>query len=460
MKTFTLYHINPNVKTLEEFCKTQGIHFDSNDSKRSDKYQLKDFFNDNKERILSQMSDREKRDYIIQKNLKGDNGYIKVEDLTANDLVIDMTIPCPMKLVINNRLVSYTLSAKHNTFQEMTADVTAFEDEQIRGSILQDVVNFKSACRKKPKCSVIGFFKSIYYNKKENNDLQTSSDSIYQMKSNFTNISKFITNLNTSVGAQGGTFSFQLPHIPFYNNTLNHLNLHKVGSDNERGGSLLRIMDSESFDDDMYRFSGRETNYPVVKTSIDNLDYWIWLISTNDLIFISFDEITDIDDDNIACNSFDMIGLVESVALSRDANGNVTVNVSGKDLMKLLSDDASLFFPSATVVDQGNFFDNTEGALRTGDAAGVDTVNGKSRDKTQKDAPLRMPGPSGMVRLFRQECNGFTIDYIIKVAISALANIQICPSEIFSSWGDRITTFAYLTPEKNKNNQTDNSKKK
>ena len=31
------------------------------------------------------------------------------------------------------------------------------------------------------------------------------------------------------------------------------------------------------------------------------------------LIFISFDEISNIDDDNIAANSFDMIGLVESV---------------------------------------------------------------------------------------------------------------------------------------------------
>ena len=37
MKTFTLYHINPNVKTLEEFCQSQGIHFDSKDSKRADK---------------------------------------------------------------------------------------------------------------------------------------------------------------------------------------------------------------------------------------------------------------------------------------------------------------------------------------------------------------------------------------------------------------------------------------
>ena len=450
MKTFTLYHINPNVKTLEEFCKSQGVHFDSKDSKRADKYQLQDFFDDNKERILSQMSDKEKRDYIIEKNLKGSSGLLKkVEELSADDLVIDMTIPCPMKLVINNRLVSYTLSAKHNTFQAMTNNITAFEDEQIKGSILQDVINFRSARRKKAKCSVIGFFKSMYYNKKDGT-LKGESDSIYHMKSNFINISKFITNISTNVGAQGGTFSFQLPHIPFYHKLSSSLLVQEQGSDNERNGAdggssvISRYMYNDGFED-MYKFSGKESEYPVVKTSMYNLDYWVWLISTNDLIFISFDEIGNIDDDNIAANAFDMIGLVESVTINRDSDGNITVNVSGKDLMKLLSDDSSLFFPSATVVDQGNFFDNTEGALRTGDAAGVDTVNGQSRYKTQKDAPLRMPGPSGMVRLFREECNGFTIEYIIKVAISALANIQICPSEIFSSWGDRVTTFAYLT---------------
>lgn len=451
MKAFTLYHTNPNIETLEEFCISQGIHFDSDKSKREDKYQLKDFFNDNRERILVQMSDREKREFITQKGLKK-----QVSKLEASDLTIDMKIPCPMKLVINNRLVSYTLSAKHSTFQEMVTDITAFEDEQIRGSMLQDAILFKSIRRKNPKCSVIGFFKTLYYAKKDGFDSGNSISDIYQMKSNFTNISKFVTNVNTSVNAQGGSFSIQLAHVPFYHKYEMDKHATSMGSDNFKGDALSDFMDLSSFEE-MYNFSDKSSNYPVVKADIDTMDYWIWLISTNDLIFISFDDIDNIQDDGIAGNSFDMIGLVESVSLSRDSNGNITVNVSGRDLMKLLSDDSSLFFPCATVVNKGNFFDNTEGALRTGDIAGVGTVNGQSRDKVDKKM-MRMPGPSGMVRLFRQECNGFTIDYIIKVVISALANVQICPSEIFSSWGDRVTTFEYLTPSEDKNSQTDKNK--
>lgn len=448
MQTFTLYHINPNIKTLEEFCISQGIHFDDDKSKRSDKYKLKDFFEDNRERILAQMSDKEKREFIKERGL----GKL-VNQLEASDLVIDMNIPCPMKFVINNRLVSYILSAKHNTLQEMTTDITAFEDEQIRGSILQDAITFKSIRRKKSKCSVIGFFKSLYYSKKDGFNPYSSVSDIYQVKSNFTNISKFITNINTNVDSQGGSFSFQLPHIPFYHKYETGEYVVNIGSDNEGGDVLSKVMDLSSFDE-MYRFSENGADYPIVKADMDTMDYWLWLISTNDLIFISFDEIENIQDDGVAGNSFDMIGLVENISLSRDANGNVTVNVSGRDLMKLLSDDSSLFFPCATVVNQGNFFDNTEGALRNGDLSSVGTVNGQSRDRIDKNM-MRMPGPSGMVRLFREECNGFTIDYIIKVAISALANIQICPSEIFGSWGDRVTTFSYLTPEVDKNNQTD-----
>ena len=213
MQTFTLYHTNSNIKTLEEFCKSQHIRFDADDSKREDKYQLKDFFDDNRENILQQMTDGDKRDFILKQGLLEKRVY----ELTADDLVIDMVIPCPLILVINKRFVTYTISAKHNTFQELTDDIVAFEDSQIVGSMLEDAILFKQIRRIQPKCSVIGFFKTLYYNRKESGNNESGfSDNIYQLKQNFTDISKYITNLQTNVGGQGGTFSFQLPHVPFY----------------------------------------------------------------------------------------------------------------------------------------------------------------------------------------------------------------------------------------------------
>lgn len=444
METFILYHNNPNVKTLAEYCSVSKVYLDS--EKKKDGYHLKDFFEDNRQRIFDQMSMYFRIEYIEIMGLKK-----KVSELTADDLVIDMTLPCPLQLIIPKKFVTYTICAKNTTFQESVSDITAFEDAQIRSSIREDVVKFMTRAdvkRQLGKCSVIGFFKTLYYNKMDSTDKESgASDGIYQTKSNFTDISKFIISLNTSVGEQGGTFNFSLPHVPLYH-LWDRIGFGSISaSDNYKADAIAAESDIDALTKEIYSISGNN-EYPVVKSPTDSMDYFNWLISSNDLIFLSFDEVNReyIKDSDMAMNTFDMIGLVESVSLTRDSNGNFTVNVSGKDLMKLLSDDSSIFFPNASVVDAGNFFDNTEGSLRTGDLSGVGTVNGTVSDKANSmDSMLRMPS-TGSIRLFNEECNGFTIDYIIKVVIRELTNMQICPSELFQSWGKNRTTFSYLNP--------------
>lgn len=442
VEIYKLYHNNPNVKTLEEFCQVSGVYFDNT-------YGIDNFFEDNKQRIFNQMDVSDRLNFIKDKNLQK-----KIIDLTADDLTKDVPLPCPITLVIPKRLVTYTMSAKHASFQEPVFDTIAFEDAQIKSSLLEENIKFlysSFAKRERAKCSVIGFFKTLYYNKLESDNKETGvADGIYQTKSNFTDISDFVFQLNTSVGQQGGTFSFSLPHIPLYHKFDRNLNPYATPSDNYSKNNVEDWADLKAIREEMYSIAGGENKYAVVKSPIDSMDYFNWLISPNDLIFISFDDIDpdSVSDDNIAGQTFDMIGLVDSVSLSRDSNGNITVNVSGKDLMKLLSDDSSIFFPNATSVNKGNFFDNTEGALRTGDLAGVDTVNGNTAKGANGNAENMMRMPStGSIRLFYEECNGFTIDYIIKVVIRELTNMQICPSEIFNSWRERRTKFAYLTPK-------------
>lgn len=429
VETFKLYHNNPNVKTLEEFCQISGVHFD-------DKYKLKDFFEDNRQNILNQMDNFQKVEYISENGLNK-----KVVDLEASDLKIDMTLPCPLTLVILKRLVTYTIAEKQQTIQEPVFDTVALQDAQIRSSCLDDNIRFSLAPfvrKERMACSVVGFFKTMYYNKQDssNKDLG-KADGIYQMSSNFINISDYIFQLNTSVGQQGGSFSFSLPHVPFYRRDEENLHIDNSFAMKESDNALNRYINGD------YMMLDDFNETPVVKSELSSMNYFSWLISKNDLIFISFNEVDPsmLEDDNIAGNSFDMIGLVDNVSLSKDSQGNITVNVSGKDLMKLLSDDSSIYFPNATTVNQGNFFDNVEGALRSGDAAGVDTTNGKT-----KDNPMRMPS-TGSIKPFNEECNGFTIDYIIKVVIKELTNTQICPSEIFSSWKERRTKFVNLTPK-------------
>lgn len=443
MEVFKLYHNNPNVKTLQEFCQISGIYFDNDNSSVKDKYKIENFFEDNKQRIFDQMDMSERLKLIEYRNLSK-----KVTDLTADDLVLDFPLPCPITLVIPKRLVTYTMSAKHSTLQEPVYDTIALEDAYIKTTLLEENIKYLSfsAKRERAKCTVIGFFKTLYYNKLESSGETDISNGIYQTKSNFTDISDFIFQLTTNVGQQGGSFSFSLPHVPMYRKSDNEA--YANPSDNYDDNVFNKMIDIRALREEMFNIAGDDNKYAVVKAPIDSQDYFNWLISPNDLIFISYDEISPdaINDDNIAGNTFDMIGLVDSVTLTRDAQGNISVNVSGKDLMKLLSDDSSVFFPNSAAVNRGNFFDNVEGALRSGDLSGVYMLNGKYNTETN-----RIPVPSsGAIKIFMEECNGFSIDYIIKVVIRQLVNMQVCPSEIFSSWKDRRTKFANFVPNKDK----------
>lgn len=446
--TFKLYHNNPNIKTLEEFCQVQGVHFDNDNSNVPDKYKLENFFEDNKSDILRQMNDDDKLTYIEEQGLNK-----PVSELTTDDLKIDMTIPCPMTLVILKRLVTYSLVTKNSVFQEQVFDINAFQDEWIQKTLDNHNQMYCAEYeRNQVRCGVLGFFKTLYYNKLEAADNKITGD-IFQMKNNFLNISKFILSINTSVNQQGGTFSLSLPHIPFYHKWERNDGGVPYFRDDNNNDTLAKNMELELFSEGVYNISGNQ-DYPVVKSPIDSMDYFNWLISPNDLIFISYDELPEdiTNDDNIVARdgsdteqavNYDMIGLVDSVTLIRDSQGNLTVNVTGKDLMKLLSDDSSIYFPNSSVVNQGNFFDNTEGALVNGDVAGATTVNGAA---ATTGTMMRMPSARSIMA-FAQECNGFTIDYIIKVVVAELTNMQICPSEIFNAWGDRKTKFSHLTPK-------------
>ena len=103
-------------------------------------------------------------------------------------------------------------------------------------------------------------------------------------------------------------------------------------------------------------------------------NYFNWLIQSNDLIFISFEELEM--EQNTGSRVFDMIGLVESVTVSQDANGGGRVVVSGKDLMKLITDDNSLFFNTSSAWSESRIFSNSESLGKQGDIRDADIKGG------------------------------------------------------------------------------------
>ena len=121
-EVFKLYHNNPIIQTLEEFCQVSGIYFDK-------KYTINNLFEDNRQRIFDQMSPSDKISFIRNNSLKS-----WVAELKPSDLTINVKLPCPLTLLIPKRLVTYTMYAKHTDFQEPVFDTIAFEDMQIKST--------------------------------------------------------------------------------------------------------------------------------------------------------------------------------------------------------------------------------------------------------------------------------------------------------------------------------------
>lgn len=435
MEQLTLYHNNRSLKTLSDFMDANRITGISVDNLFNFKY------NDtksNRDLFFEQMSADEKAAYSKELGKTKDDAPI-----TASDLKSDMTLPCPCIFKIEAKYVTRELAISQTNFQENTDDIYAFEN-----SLIQRILNNEgyiinggngSTTRKTaPKCSIWGWFKSLYYSG------STVLGSHFQSKDNkFINISDFIINVSTNVTAQGGSFTITLPIIHVLpkeeKRNVNKMTI-PVG-----GGSGVNIDIIDSYIDrfseqaELFLYNRYSENnekksfFHKVGLSSMEKNYFNWLIQSNDLIFISFEELQI--EKNTGSRVFDMIGLVESVTVSQDANGTGRVVVSGKDLMKLISDDNSLFFNVSAANGTSKLFSNTESLGKQGDIREADYVSGM---KATPENRLRWT--TGQLDVFAAPFNR-TINFVIKGVISQLANIEIVPDYVFDSWGDFRTKY-------------------
>lgn len=412
-----LYNNNSSLELLSQFAEFHKIQFTS-------EFTLQKFFEINRNTIFNQILSNDQQ-YELAIELSK-----PVEELTSADINLETKLPCPCYLFIPEKYVSYSLIAKNTNFQVSTDSAIAFEDEYIK-SIFQNkgITVGENYTRINPGCRVLGWFKTMWFNKEKNN---TDLDDIYNLKQSFLDLSKYVISLNTNVGASGGSFTISFPHIPFY--------------------SLLGLKDDYSSEEldvgNAYRvFSLNNENIAPdnIRSSVNTFDYFNWLIQANDLLFISFDDMKGLVDENLAGHQFDLIGLVDSVSLSKNPQGSISVNVSGRDLMKIITDDSSIFYYQG--VSAGNYdilksYDNTETVLRGGDLDGM-IFNGGTKDVNNN--ALRQL--NGNINIFACEPNDFSIDFIIKTVMSHLANMSVVPNELFVNWANRRTTISALKPK-------------
>lgn len=414
-----LYNNNPSLETLAQFADFYKIQFTSN-------YKIENFFEKNRDDIFSQLNSEQKQELAAELSKP-------VSELTSADIKIDTKLPCPCYLYIQEKYVSYSLIAKNTNFQVPTTSAIAFEDEQIKSVFQDEGVSVNNSKRIYPGCRVLGWFKTMHFND-DNVKKNTDLDDIYNLKQSFLDLSKYVVSLNTNVGASGGNFTISFPHIPLFSK-MGLLPLDYSQQEHIQGNAFLVNSDAQN-----NIIPGN------IKSSVNTFDYFNWLIQSNDLLFISFDDMKGLVDENLAGHKFDMIGLIDSVSISKNPQGNLSVDVSGRDLMKVITDDSSIFFYQGTSA--GNYdilksYDNTETVLRGGDLYGMIFKGGT---KNINDNTLRQL--NGNINIFACEPNDFSIDFVIKTVMSHLANMSVVPDDLFVSWANKRTTFSALKPKK------------
>ncbi len=409
-----LYHRNSDVKTLKDFMKREYIYGITPD----------ELFNQNKEYIWSQMTFEYKKRVFGKYNAQ------------LSDFTVDTELPVPCKIKINPKLINALLSITQTNLQTDENDFYAFQSQEILKVLKQNSIKAGEYNEKsEPQCMVYVFNKSEYH-------IGTTADGLKNIRSAnesfFRKIDNDIISVSTRVGEDGGSFTIRLAIIPV--------------SSYEKKFKDSDILPSYSYrkrwNNDGHQML--QVSYATNKYSIEDAERNLYsnLISSNDLIFISFSKSKSLKNKNdinenkeekldISAENWDLIGLVDSVKTVVEPT-NAYVEITGRDLMKLLIDDGSFFFFPSTCSDATQIFSNERGASSS-DINSIDDTNPINR--------LRLW--AGEIDLFARTINQ-DISFLIKGIISKLANIEICPGELFNDWSDKRTKFIELQPEKKK----------
>jgi hypothetical protein len=438
-----------------DFVKLNYIYDAQNPDKSQDDV-AKDLLDTNRTFIWSQYTENDK------KNEEERSGKFPT---SADDLDINSYLPYPAALKVNPNNIKAEIAIVQSNLQVNTNDYVAFLDEKIQ-DIMQDEGyevegSEGSMSKQSPACTVIGWFKSSYNfgtgSKGTAGNINASPNTLQ-----WHDISKYVIAMNISVTSNGGTFTIKLPIIR---------------RKNFRASNWYQVEDPENlssvgvnYDADRYGWS---PYYAKVNQNIPYLkDYFSWLISNNDLLLLSMErlemeathewfekengnagkssygdayEFKDYER-NLHYGVYDMIGLVDSVrVVTNEENASAYVEITGRDLMKLLLDDGSFFFNISTASEGNKLFANYNDSVE-GDMKGVDFLRGFTANPMRR---LRRLG--GEIDVFANAINK-DIDFVIKGVLSQLSNIEVVPGELFDSWGDERTKFTHLEPKKQNNN--------
>ncbi len=383
---------------------------------------------------------------------------------SAADLSLTSWLPAPCVLRINPSKVTAELAIAQTNAQVNTEDFYAFAAEKIQDIYQNEGYRIADSSKRSPDCSVVGWFKSLYYV-----SLDAKGKKTIKMEKNdfteFADLSRHIVSLATSMTSNGGSFTMRLPIISARSEGVSVITEILKGENGERTyGDMAGQQGKASKNDVSYEY-GKNGEY-YAKSSFDDIEanYFNWLISSNDILFISFEKLDmelvketadwysgDVDNFKISTKLaegiYDMIALVDEVkVVTNSQSSDAYVEITGRDLMKLLIEDGSFFFNPSTTSDPSTVFANEQSYGKQGDIREADVMN-----NTYNNPINRLRRVTGEIDIFANRIN-MDISYILKGVISQLANVEVVPGYVFETWGEDRTKYIELEPEKKQNN--------
>lgn len=241
------------------------------------------------------------------------------------------------------------------------------------------------------------------------------------LKGTLVDVSPFVESIQTNVGPNGGNFQMVLSPID-------------AVWDEEKGWVLNKASYQQYISNLPRRSYNTHTHIHRIKANQykRNNFYFHNVINSNDLVFIRFeqldletrrarqDRIKVLSVNDIPGNVYDMIGFVDNVPLSSDANANVNITITGRDVSKVLLEDGCYFYPISFA--DGVFLNNQD--------------NDKIIQRT-------ITGDFRFLGAFAYR----PIDYSLRFIINQLSNLGVVPDYLFDGYGDRISTTYRLDGE-------------
>jgi len=241
-------------------------------------------------------------------------------------------------------------------------------------------------------------------------------------------VSAFVDNVRTSVNASVGTFAFSLMPIK---------------------GSYVDNVGWQF--DDVIGYTGKAIRNDVTsKVSVSKYTsqfdtslnreriFFNTVLQENDLVYIRHERlgnereqqlVKEFDQNSVPGNVYDMIGLIDNVSTSTNSS-NINISVQGRDLMKMLIEDGSYFFPEQYAQ---NLFTNDDSVLA-------------KRNK------LEAVGSALMSYSYSFK----SIELVLKFIFNKFSNIGYIPMQALQGYGDELVKNKYeLKKSQLKNNFTE-----